>query len=227
MYLLGLKVMRKTYLIIPIVMVIVALMLFELHSFKKIYWVTFADDEIIASDGAGPYPVPDAIQVTFSSMDYLLSTTDRLIVDMRYSARYIKCNFHNSQWKDESMINTVPRLFTDDYHIQFAFSYMGKYDELRVGDRLRIVITEIYLIDKDDVNKYVLSITRCQNASLTDYYVPHELYDEGDIELIRESEDVWVIDADGWFRAVLGVNTQMTYFIKLSFKMSIEYGSII
>jgi len=188
--------MKRAYLIIPIVVAIVVLILFELHSSKKINQVTFADDEIIASDGTGPYPVPDTIQVTFSSTDYLLSTTDRLIVEMRNSARHVKCNFHSSQWKDESMLNTVPRLFTDDYHIQFVFSYIGMYDKLKVGDRLKIIITEISLIDKDDVNNYVLSITRCQNASLPDYYVPPELYNEGDVELIRQSEDVWILDAE-------------------------------
>jgi len=121
-----------------------------------------------------------------------------LIIELRYSNRLIKINFHATQWKDESLVDMSPRLLTDNYHIQFVFNFDGiDYTKLNVGERLTPDIISIDLIDKNDVNNFLLlTIARGDNASHPIIYVPPELYNEGHAFLTRESGDVWILDVD-------------------------------
>ena len=128
-------------------------------------------------------------------------------------------------------MDTSPRLLTDSYHIQFVFNFDGiDYTKLNVGERLTPGIISIDLIDKNDVNNFLLwTIARSDDVSQPITYVPPELFDDGHAFLSRESEDVWILDVDAWFNAEAFVcqDVWITYYFRASFKIVLEFRPII
>ena len=103
-------------LIIGIIGVSLCQLIYTLHSYKKIYQISFANDKTIISDGAGTYSTSEIDRVQFSS-------ANPLIIEMIYCTRQVMINFHSTQWKDENLVDTSPRLLTDNYRIILRFDF--------------------------------------------------------------------------------------------------------
>jgi hypothetical protein len=218
----------------PVVLLIIVIVgcsfaIYALHSFKNIYQISFSDDGTIVSDGAGPYPVVPGVSETEDSVRF--SGGLPLYAQIRYSTRTVKINFEATQWKDENLVDTYPRLPTDSYRIELSFNFNGTdYTILQVGERLTPYEISINLIDKNDANNVLpWNIDRSDDASIPIAYVPPQLYNEGHAYLTRESEDLWMLDIDAWFKAQTYVHPYVggTYYLRLSFKINLEFRSMI
>jgi hypothetical protein len=225
---------RKTTPTSPLVLLIIIIIgcgfvIYALHSFTNIYQISFSDDGTIVSDGAGPYPVVPGVSTTEDSVRF--SGVLPLSAQIRYSTRTVKINFNATQWEDENLAFTSPRLPTDSYRIELSFYFNGTdYTKLQVGESLIPSEISINLVDKNDANNILpWTIDRSGDASIPVGYVPSRLYGEGHAYLTRESEDLWILDVDGWFKAQTYIRPYVwgTYYLRLSFKINLEFRSII
>jgi len=188
----------------------------------SIYQLSLDDDKVVMSDGGGPYEVPESAFVAFVPP----SSPDSIVFQMSqpgtiYSARNITVRFSDAQWKSLSLMDILPKHATESYYINAYFFFSGKLADVNVGDRVNIPEISIDLVDVNNRSNYIWTIGRCDNATVPLVYVPPQLYDEGHVELIRESNDVWIIDVDAWFIAHYA-DVQGNY-IRLSFIMTITF----
>jgi len=118
-----------------------------------------------------------------------------------------------------------PVLPTGDYRmaIQFGSHYEGLY-RAEVGEQLEPFIW-LVLDDMESgerVIECVRDLTPPDNA--TNPALPSVLYEQGNASLVRESEDVWILDVNAWFQAKVQTTT---YYVLLGFRLTLEYESLI
>lgn len=78
-----------TFIVISIIGIIgVSFLIYTLHSFKRIYRISFSDDRTIVSDGAGPYSVVSGVSLSEDGVQF--SEVYPLIIELKYSNRLIK-----------------------------------------------------------------------------------------------------------------------------------------
>lgn len=209
-------------IVIAIAVAFVSLALYGLHSTKMPH-VTFSGNDI-ESDGNGPYDV-EQIQGSYPlSLAYLIGNRFDQIYLTLDKQRFVSVRFADVDWKDEDLIDKPPRLSSKRYRMEiFIYDRDVLIFEENIGDHLE---TQISLHFYDwDTGEYVTQLDRGPPLPDRALSVPLEvLYNEGHAYLVRESEDVWVLDVNGWFRALIG---DSNYYVRLSFRMTLAFKGLI
>lgn len=158
-------------------------------------------NKMIASDGKGPYEegVDDMQAYPVSSSDF-----DKFIIVI--GSRYVWINFSDAHWMNESMKDIPPRYPSKRYGVSFAIGAVISKMDIGVHQSPPIV----FILDDADV---VFDIA----------YSP-SLYRQGNIDLVRESQNKWTLDVDAWFTCI---NEQdfpygPEYYVQIGFTMTIQ-----
>jgi len=215
----------KMKLIILIIVAIVAAFAFlaywGLHTTKMAH-VTFSDDKDIVSDGLGLYVERSQhISAQKSAWGFLMQLFD----DQGRSNRFVSVRFGNAYWKDANLQAVTPVLPTSDYRmaIQFGSHYEDMF-KANIGKQLEPFIW-LVLDDMESgerIIECVRDLTPPDNATYP--APPSVLYKQGNASLVRESEDIWILDVNAWFRAKVKTTT---YYVLLGFRLTLEYESLI
>lgn len=224
--------MKRTKLIpLIIILVVVVLILYRLHELKKAQ-VVFSDDGLIMSDGGGPYE--DAAQ----GVRVGISRGGGIFLDLSDSSRFVYVKFEDMRWKDYMLRDVASPLQSKRYRIVLGALVPGKaLTDMAVGEHAEPDVG-IQFCDVD-TGRIVSSAVRTLTGTI--YYddsmtliqppkPPLILYEDGHIDLVRISEDTWIVQGEAWFNLVLLSLTGEVlhnYNIKLSLKIAIVMKSLI
>lgn len=228
--------MKKRYKI-PLIFIIIItpFILYGLHLVKKAEAV-ISDGKIIEGDGAGPYlDGPQYVIVGLSENAFEFSTYDYTRgFDGNFGDRYVFVDFINAKWKDENYTDIHPKIPSMRYHGSISF-YIENADILKMvtGERLEPNGLGIWLRDRGSTHDM---ICQCQRNMLweeiNDSIPTASLYNEGHAYIEKASGDFYVLDVDAWFKTNEydengSLITDITYYIRLSFRITITLKGLI
>ena len=218
--------------------VLSSLVCYAMHN-SFIVSVSIAYNKIITSDGRGPYQH----QVDSVWIDYEYY----FIIDV-FSPRTVHVNFMDAPWKDANLSDVLSRLPSKDYLMSlmiwennqignFSSGYIDPF-KMAVGDKFTLPKVQILIffydpdtltvVDIDTMHEKGGFLTQFQNNTWipsTNAEPPQSLRDDSRIELIRTSEDTWVLDVDAWLVSYYGPSLysgNLKDYVKLSLNLTIN-----
>jgi len=244
---------RKATLMVAITLAVVigpiGIIYYQIMHNTFVYYFMVADDEIIASDGRGPYR--DGIDGVYYGRDEDIYTG---CLNLNGSSRSVIVNFTQAPWKDANLMDVPSRLPSKNYCMILLFFVIGyegnpiDWYEMGIGDYIGYkspqIQVQFYLKDYDTGQFKGLYVWRDNETDKVtfdgttriiyrDYNVwlptttpepPHSLRDDGYVTLMRVSEGIWVLDVNAWFLTYyLTIRGDMLkYYVKLSLYLTIS-----
>jgi hypothetical protein len=221
----------KYILVIVLVIVVASYLLYPLLLPKKLA-VTFSDGKILTSDGKGPYiSKSDGVRVVQDLGMFIFQAYDS-------PTRPVSIRFADAPWKDWNLSNMPSLLPSANYRVILTFgSRSVTSTQMDVGQSTSPFIW-LTLYDADTGKMYPDVIMRDAvpfgNASLPSQ-PPLWLYGQGYATLTRQSQDVWVLDADAWFTEFnasglppnfTGIPNVPKHYVRLSLTMTINLKAL-
>jgi len=212
--------MKRAYLVLVIVLVAGGAILLWAHSMKRPYQVTFADGYLVSGDGAGPY---------IAVAENFYQGGGSLIVWSENSRpiRSFSVKFENATWMDRAFIDISSVLPSADYYLRLLVGFYGNsWSEVMARGIDEHFEPEI-LIELNGLAdyEYIGSLYRFPLPT-SPTPLPPNLLDEGHAYLVKLGEDLWALDVDAWFITNRGFQGK-TYYVRLYFRMTIEFRPII
>lgn len=219
----------KYILVIILVIAVASYFLYPLFLPKKLE-VTFSDDKILASDGKGPYTSgTDGVRLVQVSSMFIFQSYDS-------PTRHVSIRFAEAPWKDSHLSNMPSLLPSANYRVILTFGSrsVSSLTQIGVGQNAPPFIL-LTLYEADTGKMYPNLIIR-DSAPFGNTSLPSEppswLYGQEHATLTRESQDVWVLDADAWFMEFnasglppnfTGIPDVPKHYVRLSLTMTINF----
>lgn len=187
---------------------------------------TISDDCLVKSDGEGPY---------VSGVEYVsVKITPSFEFDTRYTPRAVFIRFEEASWKNEEFKSIAPLI-----HSGFYFMYMGvtiySYRDsslasispldMKIGEcygsndiTLAILISDV--ATGEPIATMIRGFVGLADGAITT--PPPGLFNEGYVNFMRVSENIWIIEGDAWFNFTKPyMGGAVEGYVKLSFRLSV------